>query len=360
MNAENKLYAKDCSLDNLKAVMALCIFAAHSTSCFRYIKTPQVISVSYYGSLMVCLTTVLSCFFFLSGYFSRLPDGQTFAAGYRLMVWKKIHSIMIPFLAWNSLYIAVFLIGGLFVPAVKQWSVTLALNTPAGIINTLFGITHHPADGPLWYLRNLFILCLLYPLFRCAAKSIGIFLPVGIFLILSAVNFCFEAPVYIRQYYLMPYSTAAYCLGVVAREKNFSIDTFKKNMWLFIAVGFAATVCYFRIKGIVSREIQFVCENLFVISVLPMWMSLARLFDWQKDSLCGRIITLPAFFIYASHFLCYSVFLHLTAMFIPSSSYLLLILLGIYFGGGIVLMGTGYLMLKKLFPRIFCLLTGNR
>ena len=112
--------------------MMLCIFTAHSTSCLRYIENDQTGGWHVYAQTMFFLGTVLSAFFFLSGYFSSLPERASFREGYLAMAGKKIRSLAVPYFLWNGIYVAVFLAGGLFVPAVKQWAATLSLDTPWG------------------------------------------------------------------------------------------------------------------------------------------------------------------------------------------------------------------------------------
>ena len=353
---------RDISLENLKALMMLCIFTAHSTSCFRYCGKELTVPLYVYSQIMFSLTTVLSAFFFLSGYFSSLPEKGSFVDGYFAMIKKKITSLAVPYFLWNGIYIAIFLIGSLFVPAVKQWATTLSLNTPWGILDALLGITYHPADGPLWYLRNILIISVLfYPFLRCAARKIGILLPIGVFLLLTMIDLGFDLPDYVQRYHLAPYSAAAFCFGVFAREKGFRIDFFKKHSWSAIIIGIFAITAYYTLLNSSAAKMVFIFRNLFMLLMFPVWLSFARFLNWEKESFWYEIITKPAFFIYASHFLCYSVFLHLCASFVPREcGYQPIILLGIYFSGGCLLMGCGYLTLKKTFPLLFRLLTGNR
>ena len=349
---------KDHSLSNLKAVMLLGIAAAHSVSCFRYVHTEQIISVKWYGLSMYFLTSCLGAFFFLSGYFCRMPEGR---GGYRGMLKKKLKVIAVPYLLWNVAYIAVFVAGGYFSPAVKNWGKVLELDSVWGIINTLLGITHHPADGPLWYLRNLFLLTVLYPVIRYVSKRVGWWSPVVIFVVLAWVCGCFRLPEYVRDYYLMPYSTAAFCSGVVFREKGGSMAVFKRNWRWWIGGVVLAVLGYWAIRksGFGGGALN-VYNNLFCMMVLPAWMGLAKHLDFPEGGKFEKYCERPAFFIYAAHFFCYSVFIHLSAPYIPDGRWQLLILLAIYFVGGISLLMTGYWLLKKSVPALFRLLTGNR
>ena len=353
---------RDISLENLKALMMLCIFTAHSTSCFRYIGKELTVPLHIYSQIMFSLTTVLSAFFFLSGYFSSLPEKASFAEGYFAMIRKKIRSLAVPYFLWNGIYIAVLLTGSLFVPAVKQWTAVLSLNTSLGIIDALTGITHHPADGPLWYLRNIFIITVLfYPFLRWTARKVGFLLPVFVFLLFAAIGLGFDLPDYVREYHLAPYSAAAFCFGIVAREKELSIEFFKKNSWSAIAFGILVITAYFAFLNRIPGKPAFIFKNLYMLLMFPVWLSLAGFLKWGKESVWYGLITRPAFFIYAAHFLCYSVFLHLCASFVPQGVWFQpIILLAIYFIGGSLLMGCGYLTLKKIFPWLFRLLTGNR
>lgn len=350
---------KDRSLSNLKAVMLLGIAAAHSVSCFRYVHTEQIISVKWYGVSMYFLTSCLGAFFFLSGYFCRMPEGK---GGYRGMLKKKLKAIAVPYLLWNVAYIAVFIAGGYFSPAVKNWGKELELDSAWGIINTLLGITHHPADGPLWYLRNLFLLTVLYPVIRYVGRKAGWWCPVAIFALLMWLCEYFKLPVYVKNYYLMPYSTTAFCLGIVFREKIIEVSFFQKNIlwWIFPGIAAIAGYCIMKAFGRLSIVSWSSYHNIICMMALPAWIVIAKYLNFPEGGRFEKYCANPAFFIYAAHFFCYSVFIHLLAPYVPDNRWQLLILLAIYFIGGISLMTAGYLLLKKSVPWLFRLLTGNR
>ena len=230
-----------------------------------------------------------------------------------------------------------------------------------GILDALLGITHHPADGPLWYIRNIFVLSVLfYPFLRRIARKIGVLLPIGVFLLFAVIDLGFDLPDYVREYHLAPYSVTAFCFGIVAREKALAVDFFKRHSRIAIAFGIIVIVAYYVSLGRVPGKMAFVLKNLFILLMFPMWLSSAKFLNWGKGSPWYELITRPAFFVYASHFLCYSVFLHLCAPFVPGGWYRPIVLLGIYFCGGSLLMGCGYLILKKTCPPLFDRLTGSR
>lgn len=350
---------RDHSLDNLKAFLALGIIVVHSTSCLRYIQTPQIIPLEVYDAFITLVKTLLAAFFFISGYFFSMPAEGDFKTNYFSMLKKRARSLLVPYFMWNSGYVAIFLLGGLFSPAVKGWCETLALHTPWGLLDAVAGVTHHPADGPLWYLRNLFLLAAIYPLIRTAAKKLGILLPIGIFVFLSVINTVFDFPEYVHTHYLMPYSTTLFVLGVVTREKNWSLDFFKKYAIQCFAFGLGAFLIwqFFKVGGAKMEILQ---GNILYILELPLWMAFSRFTTWGKDTFLYKYFTETAFFIYAGHFFCCSIFLHIAAPFIPQTPYQLILLWICYFGGGAIMMICGYWVLSKLFPRFLKVLTGNR
>ena len=109
----------------------------------------------------------VSFFFIQSGYFLVKDCGKD-ARWYVNAIKRRAKTLLIPYIVWNSIGIAV--IGGGY-----------------GLFDML------PVITPLWYVRNLFVLCVLSPFFAYAAKKVvatrfGVALGVAVILVLSCVD----------------------------------------------------------------------------------------------------------------------------------------------------------------------------
>lgn len=112
-----------------------------------------------------------TCWFFVfSGYFFlRFLKDQDFNARWVAGKWKKrIRSLLIPFLLWNTLMVVIILLKN----EVFDW---LALGKNAGemqdVLNgPLYWFFTGPIDFPLWFLRDLMLMSLLAPLLYLVFK----------------------------------------------------------------------------------------------------------------------------------------------------------------------------------------------
>ena len=106
-------------------------------------------------------------FLMFSGYFLtwRLENSENISYGN--MIWKKVKSLLIPYLLWNLLlFVPHYLLdaraaGGEFPPILSA-------------LGDAFGVTaRFPVDVPLWFLRNLFLCFLISPLLLKLARIPG-------------------------------------------------------------------------------------------------------------------------------------------------------------------------------------------
>lgn len=112
-------------------------------------------------------------FLMFSGYFLtwRLENSENIRYGE--MIWKKVKSLLIPYLLWNLL---LFVPHYLLAARGAGWQFSPILPS----LGDAFGITaRFPVDVPLWFLRNLFLCFLIAPVLLKLARLPGmIFLAV--------------------------------------------------------------------------------------------------------------------------------------------------------------------------------------
>lgn len=114
-------------------------------------------------------------FFICAGYllFYRFELSVGF---YQKLLFKKTHSLLIPFLLWGCFGIGLYAIG-LSLPFTQTWFVNqeklVDFWTFSGFIQSLFGIERSPLVYPLWFVRDLLIFILLSPLWWLLLRSMG-------------------------------------------------------------------------------------------------------------------------------------------------------------------------------------------
>lgn len=99
----------------------------------------------------------------VSGYFI---VASLLKAGTWPLIVSKFKTLIVPLVAWNVLIFTVFLIHYL-VTGIWQ---DLPQGTPLAIANAFLAITEWPINVPLWFLRDLFVCCLLSPLLYLGIK----------------------------------------------------------------------------------------------------------------------------------------------------------------------------------------------
>lgn len=156
-----------------------------------YVHSENIFSFADYTDL-VALRRVVSVFnaaavpifFVVSGYllFSKPFD-------YKDSITKKLHSLIIPFLIWNTIYFLLEIVMSQFFPEYcETWD-----GTAAGLLTYYFGIPMSgtmPIYAPLWFLRDLIVLNLLSCGIKLVFDHVNHWL-VGLFLLilwLSPIN----------------------------------------------------------------------------------------------------------------------------------------------------------------------------
>ncbi len=83
---------------------------------------------------------------------------------------KRVKSLVIPMVAWSAILLLAYIAGEQVKPGYLEHQVGEAFSW-AHIPNWLFGITDHPANFPLGFLRDLFLCALLTPVLVMAMRK---------------------------------------------------------------------------------------------------------------------------------------------------------------------------------------------
>jgi len=143
--------------EQIKMMSVLCTFLVvwrHSTNMVAfygvYEQVPLIVSqtewtLSQFTNVAVPLFFMISGFFFFSKSYYQIRS-------YAAMLKKKGCTLFIPFLIWNVIGFGILLIAHEIV-------------LPHSFFDFLYGILMSEYDGVLWFVRNLMIMMLLYPLY---------------------------------------------------------------------------------------------------------------------------------------------------------------------------------------------------
>jgi fucose 4-O-acetylase-like acetyltransferase len=292
-------------------------------------------------------------FFLISSYLLYFKEKEFMPA-----LKKKCRSIVIPYILWNLLYVLLYF-AMQTLPFTKVFVKTDAehLIVNYGVldwIDIFYGkITYrhefgHPFVGQFWFLRDLFILNILFIWCRKLADAF----PFGVF-ILCAALWINNIDIYIVSpeallFFISGYYIVKYNLGIK------DIDRIKM-MELTVVYGTTMILEYFFIKSMpVLHKVNIITGCIYFLKISGYFIenkNSYKILAWLEKY---------AFIIYAVHML---IMPQLLKIFVKTVSLNGISILSGYFF--VILFGVSMsliwgIILKKLFPKIYGVLTGGR
>ena len=149
-------------ISSIKVIATICVVFVHSENLLGYASYTDENTLIYFFSIFSSAGVPL--FFAAAGYLLFRSE-----CSWRQNTKKKIRSLVIPFLFWNTVWLAFDVIGECILPAYFNVQFT---NNIYSFIDIYFGIPFYtsPHYVPLWFVRDLFILNLAAPLFQSVLR----------------------------------------------------------------------------------------------------------------------------------------------------------------------------------------------
>jgi len=216
-------------------------------------------------------------FFLVSAYLSAIRRSD---ADYGGFVRRRVRSILVPYLVWNSLAVAV----RMAVQLTPLGQYTSGGHQFTSLWQTLVDVYVEPALWPLWFLRNLFVFTLMLPVLR---RMIDRNIAVTLAVLLIADTF---TPL-VGIFYYGAGVAAARLLSPAGAERMLG-----RCGWLFplyCAVTFVSVWCGFDLFSVpVLRNV------MSIVGMAGLW-GLALRGGWSGLGFLGRPDA--TFFVYAFH-----------------------------------------------------------
>lgn len=207
-------------------------------------------------------------FFVMSGYLF-FANVETFNQNvYRQKLWRRIKTLLIPYITWNLLMAA----------KLKMFSLSIFWT---------------PANMPLWFLRDLMIVSLLTPIIYIGVKKLGYWL----FVLLLPI---YLTGIWAIQPGLNPYAISFFTLGAFLsiREMNL-IDTClkleKSAYTLTIVLALVMILSY----PSVAYSLLLLCFR--VVSVMAAFCLAYRIFS-RTDKRIPKTVCDASYFIFLAHY----------------------------------------------------------
>lgn len=307
------------------------------------------ITENFFFSLGVFAVTWFSL---ISGYFFVGKNGLGVEA-YGTALRKRFHSLLIPYILWNAIYIVVlwsknYVAGAIgFAPGVNQ--------NELGLYESYSPLEWFllPINHPLWYVRELIYLTIISPIFYWSIRYLKEFAIIGL-----AIAYLF-----IPQFYT-PFSdniSFYFCLGMYLSYRD--VDVVKlchRLRW----VAFVGALAYVPIIVFFHKA---VAGQVIILVRLLLLIFLFNVFAWIYDNRQAWVNALlkvgqSAFFVYSLHVMIFINLIRGTLYTTPlADSGWGKILIYFATGGGTLLCClVAYYLSRRFLPRLTAILSGGR
>lgn len=253
---------------------------------------------------------------------------------------KKAKTLLIPFAVFNICYFAVL--------AAFEYGLDIAPfssikgKSSMAMLNMLFGLTASPLNNTLHFLRELFVLVLLAPLF-------GVFLRrapmVGLAVVLTVFMFNFDQHLILRDTMAVMF----YVGGMAAI-----------GQWNLLKFDHLAVPCLIALLLLCGTLIALRIENrtlIYITAPILVW-PMASLLHGTKFGLMAEKLSKYSFFLFLAHMPVITVLRRVydsVDHIVPEAVYVYIVPALV-----IVLLIQVYKILDRVMPRAFALMTGGR
>lgn len=284
--------------DRVRVARFLCIFLmmfVHVPTGLTgniYDRDAWVFDIVYFIFTRLVGLSSVSLLSVVSGYFIVSSLQKSGAA--RLIL-SKLRTLIVPLIAWNSLMLALLFAYGLLSGKWQDMPDPSAL----GLGNALLALTKWPLDIPLWFLRDLFVCCVLSPILYVALKR----LPAMTILVLVAYTLFGENLLILQRPQLLLFFAVGMWLRIAGPDTQ-TIDRWSR----VLAVGLVAMVAVFlaiRIERILLTEmdqtLRLTLDTLLRVTMAAgFWLLTGVIRNTRLAALCTRLEPY-AFFLFCSH-----------------------------------------------------------
>lgn len=318
------------------------LYCSRKIKFINYIMTIEILlfhsSLKYAYPIIEDLRYVALNFFFLvSGYMCFKEENLNCGK----LIKKRIKTLVIPFVIWNLVAIVFYSIKGRSLSLFKS------------VISLNFWIS--PLNYPIWYLMTLFLFILLTPLMKMAFKRKWSAVALLVFSVCVNVlgwqfgqEYLVKIPhvgaylirmcLYFPTFFIGAY-IAHYCKSIIEIESYFVNLLGAAGTIICISVFKATTL------NISARTL------LWLFCCIMIWMMIPqKIFKWWN--IWEKVVS-PSFFLFVSH----SMLIPVGAkIFVGESNrtYFLQVLFAVVAGSII------YYVIKKIFPKTWKIMSGNR
>lgn len=345
-------------IDAVRFLCNLLVVLLHASAATQYVTCHGVEYWVWQFLFGDFATILLPTLFLLSGY---LLFRNYSNSSYKRKLFGRAKRLAVPYVAWNVVFVAVFCLFALVVPRAAARVEQFGLDTWRGCFEKVLSFSVHPMDGPLWFIRTLFVFSLFAPVFDWCYRKLPTWAIVA--LAVAPVALCAFFPAWamrVRMTY-PPYAFALFALGGLMASRRVSlVGWFQARRRFFLPLGALSMAAGFIAFGLCGLRHVPVLDALKMMAMAPLL--------WTLSTPMTRVVWRPwvrqtvapaSFFIYAGHFLFASTMLHLCAPFVPDIPGKLTLLCFVFVGLGIPVCWVAHRCARALSPRLTKIFDGS-
>lgn len=354
---------RNVELDVVRCGMNYMIVLLHAWAAFQYVPWGCGEFLVWTAVCSHLAWLAIPTFFMISGYllfqkfsFSSLPEKMN----------RRVRRLLVPYLTWNVFFVLFYLSLAHLVPRLGARVVSYGLTTFSGALGKVIGLTEHPIDGPLWFLRTLLIFGLLSPILWWLMRWRRGLLALGLCLVWCVGEVLLGWSAALGK--VVPaYSLVCFVLGgVVAMNGKDIVVFFRRGWWIWVGLIACAARAWLAIPRQVNQTSwplwASVLMSLLAIAEAPALIALVARLPVERigQSRSYAFLREMSFFAYAGHFLFCSMWLHVVAPLLGGywpGKFTVLIL--IFVGCGVPTMAVVYLIAKRFCPKALKLFDGT-
>ena len=292
------------AIDVMRFPLAVMVVAIHTYFC-EALKARGNVDVPFTGVWahefitffsIVLTDAAVPTFFVISGYLYFVKTNTQSIecydwGGYLKKTRRKCLTLLIPYFMWN-------LVAFLIEPS----------NYAKPVMDILTGFYsingHGPWDGPLWFMRDLFLMMLFAPLFELGIKKIKMALPIILWIIYVG-NFLGDSIVPGLSYVGLAFFSLGAYSGIW--QKGF-INSLRNNkikiigLYLLMLLARIITMHQWGDMSIFTTTVASLVDMLYIASTIPAWFVIASYIGEHTQCIdIWRWLASSGFVIYAMH-----------------------------------------------------------
>lgn len=292
------------AIDVLRFPLAVMVVAIHTYFC-EALKAPGNVDVPFSGEWAHELITFFSIvltdaavptFFVISGYLFFIkvdPYGSEKYdwGGYFSKIKRKCLTLLVPYLMWNTVAFVIE-------PAHFSKSIT-------DVLTGFYSIDGHgPWDGPLWFMRDLFLMMLISPTLEWGIKWLKWLFPFGLWYIYVSHNFGDHIIPGLSYVSFAFFSLGGY-IGMLQKDFIAHIRRHRLlvfSMYFIMMISRIVTMHQWGDINVGATTVSSLVDMLYIIATIPAWFGIASYIGEYTNHLkIWRWLASSGFVVYAMH-----------------------------------------------------------